>query len=516
MNSLAEYRRALKKFVHGNANDRSRSCKYIHLQSKSPSKKTKKDGMSTALVWFRQDLRLTDNPALFEACTNHDTVIPAYILDENSVFGEAQAWWVHNSLSALNDSLMKQLKLTLILRKGTPLDIILELVKTTEVDAIYWNRCYEPKSIERDKKIKATLQNYGIDVFSFNGSLFNEPWTISNKTGDFFKVFTPYWKTCRQALSAEPEKLAPHNLNSVDVRSDKLDEWMLLPRLDWASQFPNFWTPGEEGATKRLQEFIQNHLHGYKVNRNIPEQNATSHLSPHLHFGEISPWTILRAVEYAKLEPHCDLTGAEHFLSELGWREFSYYLLYHVPSLPHQNFKNEFDVFPWHNDESLLKSWQKGMTGYPIVDAGMRELWATGYMHNRVRMIVASFLTKGLFIDWRLGADWFLDTLVDADLANNSASWQWVAGCGADAAPYFRIFNPVLQSQKFDPNGVYIRRWVPELSGLNNVAIHAPWESANVPSIFSTINYPNPIINHSESRTKALAYYSQLKKRTHP
>lgn len=469
--------------------------------------------MSTALVWFRQDLRLADNPALVEACTNHDTVLPVYILDERSVLGEAQAWWLHHSLNALNDSLLAQLRLTLILRKGTALNILSDLVKAAGIDAIYWNRCYEPQSIERDKKIKATLQESGVNVFSFNGSLLNEPWTIRNKSGDFFKVFTPYWKTCRQLLSAQPEQLISSPPNSITLKSDEINDWGLLPPLDWASQFTDLWTPGEEGARHKLQEFIQNHLQGYKINRNIPEQNATSHLSPHLHFGEISPWSILRAVEYAKLAPHCDLAGAEHFLSELGWREFSYYLLYHYPTLPHQNFRPEFDAFPWHNDESLLKRWQKGMTGYPIVDAGMRELWATGYMHNRVRMIVASFLTKGLFVDWRLGADWFLDTLVDADLANNSASWQWVAGCGADAAPYFRIFNPVLQSQKFDPNGVYIRRWIPELACLNNVAIHAPWESANAISIYSTINYPKPIINHSQSRTKALAYYSQLKKR---
>lgn len=469
--------------------------------------------MSTALVWFRQDLRLADNPALFAACTNHDIVIPIYILDEHSVLGEAQAWWLHHSLNALNHSLTTQLGLTLILRKGIALDIILDLVKAAGIDAIYWNRRYEPKSIERDKKIKTTLKDAGVDVSSFNGSLLNEPWTICNKSGDFFKVFTPYWKTCRQALSPQTEQLIARNPGSIDIKSDEINDWRLLPELDWASQFPDFWTPGEEGAMHKLQEFIRDHLHGYTINRNIPEQNATSHLSPHLHFGEISPWTILRTVENAKLNPDCDLASAERFLSELGWREFSYYLLYYAPSLPHQNFKAEFNAFPWHNDKSLLKRWQKGMTGYPIVDAGMRELWASGYMHNRIRMIVASFLTKGLFIDWRLGAGWFLDTLVDADLANNSASWQWVAGCGADAAPYFRIFNPVLQSQKFDPNGVYIRRWVPELSFLDNVAIHAPWESTNASSIYSSINYPKPIINHSESRLKALAYYSQLKKR---
>ncbi|PJD96043.1 MAG: deoxyribodipyrimidine photolyase [Legionella sp.] len=470
--------------------------------------------MSHALVWFRQDLRLADNPALFEACMNHTKVIPLYILDEkNSVLGEAQAWWLHHSLHALNNSLTTQLGLKLLLRKGNPLAIILELVKTLDIDAIYWNRCYEPKSIERDKQIKATLQQTRTQAFSFNGSLFNEPWTIHNKNGHFFKVFTPYWKTCRQQLAAQPEKLITHKPGAIEANSDELDQWQLLPRLNWASQFPDYWTPGELGAQQRLNEFIQQHLQNYKTNRDIPEKQATSHLSPHLHFGEISPWAILRAIEYAKLDKNCDLAGAEHFLSELGWREFSYYLLYHVPSLPDENFKKDFDAFPWHNDDALLQQWQKGMTGYPIIDAGMRELWATGYMHNRVRMIVASFLTKGLFIDWRLGADWFLDTLLDADLANNSASWQWVAGCGADAAPYFRIFNPVLQSQKFDPNGLYIRRWVPELALLDNKSIHAPWEAKNATSLYRTIDYPKPIVNHSESRQKALDYYQQLTKK---
>lgn len=473
--------------------------------------------MTNAVVWFRQDLRLMDNPAFFTACTHHDTIIPLYILDDKTNrLGEAQAWWLHHSLIALNDSLTMQNGLTLILRKGDPLRILLDLINTINIDAIYWNRCYEPKSIERDKNIKTTLQTSGINVFSFNGSLFNEPWTINNKSGDFFKVFTPYWNTCKKNLTIKPQQSVPHKLKSIAIKGDEINEWQLLPRLNWASQFPNFWTPGEQGAQQRLNTFISDNLQDYKKNRDIPEKQATSLLSPHLHFGEISPWTILRAIESAKLDANFNLADTEHFLSELGWREYSYYLLYHVPLLPNQNFKPEFDAFPWHNDKLLLKQWQKGMTGYPIVDAGMRELWATGYMHNRVRMIVASFLTKDLFIDWRLGAEWFLDTLVDADLANNSASWQWVAGCGADAAPYFRIFNPVLQSKKFDPDGIYIRRWVPELASLDNHTIHAPWESSNAILIYTIINYPKPIINHHESRLKALTYYSQLKKEPKP
>ncbi|WP_115707431.1 cryptochrome/photolyase family protein [Legionella sainthelensi] len=468
--------------------------------------------MTIALVWFRYDLRLNDNPAFIEACSHHQFVIPLYIYDEkNSVLGGAQAWWLYHSLTSLSDALAQR-GLNLILRKGDPLEIILDLTKTVSINSVYWNRCYEPVIISRDKKIKATLLERGIEVQSFNGSLFHEPWTIRNKSGDYFKVFTPYWKYCKQLLNIQRPRYLEHYPDGVEVQSDVLKNWKLLPTINWAARFSEYWIPGEGGAQHKLKEFIEHHLNGYKNNRDFPIKNATSRLSPHLHFGEISPWTILRAIELAKVEPNCDLSSAEHFLSELGWREFSVYLLYHFPKLPSANFRNEFDAFPWHNNEKLLVCWQKGLTGYPIIDAGMRELWATGYMHNRVRMIAASFLTKGLFIDWRLGADWFLDTLVDADLANNSASWQWVAGCGADAAPYFRIFNPVLQSQKFDADGSYIRRWVPELSQLDSQSIHAPWESVGCERLYLNTNYPKPIINHHEARTRALNYYSQLKR----
>ncbi len=469
--------------------------------------------MTIALVWFRYDLRLTDNPAFIEACSQHQFVIPLYIYDEkNSVLGRAQAWWLHHSLTALRVSL-NQLGLPLIFRKGNPLEIILDLAKKMSVSSVYWNRCYDPIAIKRDKKIKASLLEKGIAAQSSNGSLLHEPWTIKNKHGDFYKVFTPYWKHCRQSLHIQPEMDVTQRPNGIQIQSDELQKWELLPTFSWAAQFPDYWTPGEAGAQGKLDEFIHHHLNGYKKNRDFPAKNTTSRLSPHLHFGEISPWTILRAIELAKLDPSRDSASVEHFLSELGWREFSVYLLYHFPKLPHDNFKNEFDAFPWQNEQQLLVCWQKGMTGYPIIDAGMRELWATGYMHNRVRMLVASFLTKGLLIDWRLGADWFLDTLVDADLANNSASWQWVAGCGADAAPYFRIFNPVLQSQKFDPNGVYIRRWVPELSKLKSQSIHDPWAHADSSEVYSSTSYPQPIINHYEARVIALNYYKQLKKK---
>lgn len=468
--------------------------------------------MTTALVWFRFDLRLNDNPAFIEACSHHQFVIPLYIYDEkNSVLGGAQAWWLYHSLTSLSNSLAQR-GLNLILRKGDPLEIILDLAKTVSISSVYWNRCYEPVAISRDKGIKATLLERGIDVHSSNGSLLHEPWTIRNKSGDYFKVFTPYWKHCKQLINIQRPMNLEHRPVGVEVQSELLNDWKLLPTINWAARFSEYWIPGEGGAQQKLKEFIEHHLNGYKNNRDFPIKNATSRLSPHLHFGEISPWTILRAIELAKLNPNCDLASAEHFLSELGWREFSVYLLYHFPKLPSENFRNEFDAFPWHNDEKLLSYWRRGLTGYPIIDAGMRELWATGYMHNRVRMIAASFLTKGLLIDWRLGADWFLDTLVDADLANNSASWQWVAGCGADAAPYFRIFNPVLQSQKFDADGSYIRHWVPELSQLDSQSIHAPWESVGSERFYLNTKYPKPIIDHHEARTRVLNYYNQLKR----
>ena len=468
--------------------------------------------MTIALVWFRQDLILHDNPAFIEACMHHEIVVPLYIYTKKiSVLGEAQAWWLHHSLISLKKSLDKK-GLCLVLRQGNPIEIIVDLIQRLSIQAVYWNRCYEPAAISRDKKIKALLLAQGIEVCSSNGSLLHEPWTIQNKSGGFFKVFTPYWKHCRQALCIQPAVRLTQRPQGLEVRSESINEWCLLPTVSWASRFPDFWTPGEKGAQKKLDDFIHDNLVGYKRNRDFPEKDATSRLSPHLHYGEISPYTILRAINLAKLELKCDLASIEHFLSELGWREFSAYLLYHFPKLPSDNFRHEFDVFSWKNEEKALIRWQQGMTGYPLVDAGMRELWATGYMHNRVRMIVASFLTKDLLIDWRLGADWFLDTLVDADLANNSASWQWVAGCGVDAAPYFRIFNPVLQSRKFDPHGTYIRQWVPELATIKSQAIHAPWEDANSKSMYANTLYPKPMIDHSAARIRALDYYRQLKR----
>ncbi len=468
--------------------------------------------MSNAIVWFRQDLRLSDNPAFVDACHQHDRVIPIYILDEGTVpLGGAQRWWLHHSLLALQGRLNDR-GLDLCLRRGNALEILEQLVRDHDIDAIYWNRCYEPPAIKRDAAIKTYFQQRAIQVMSTNGSLLHEPWQIKNKAGEFFKVFTPYWRTCLQQMHIPELRLVSRIPKNVTVDSDSLASWQLLPRHpNWAEAFPQYWQPGEEGGRVALADFIDTHLNGYSTSRDVPAKDTTSKLSPHFHFGEISPWQVWRAIEAVKLDKDADVNSIDRFLSEMGWREFSYYLLYHVPTLPDTNFKSAFNAFPWQNDEVALKRWQEGKTGYPIVDAGMRELWHTGYMHNRVRMIVASFLTKDLFIDWRFGASWFLDTLVDADLASNSASWQWVAGCGADAAPYFRIFNPVLQGEKFDPAGTYVKQWVPELKSVPIQWIHQPWMAPQDKlGLCLGKDYPEPIVDHAEARKKALLYYKMI------
>ena len=469
--------------------------------------------MSNAIVWFRQDLRLSDNLAFAEACRQHDVVIPLYILDEATTpLGGAQRWWLHHSLTSLDEGL-KKVGLSLCRRQGSALDSLEPLVQDHQIEAIYWNRCYEPAAIERDIGIKKFFQARGVRIVSTKGSLLHEPWEITNTSGQFFKVFTPYWRACLKQMNTPKPQMISRVPKTPDVHSESLDSWKLQPiEPNWAEAFGHYWQPGEEGACKKLADFIDAHLKGYSSSRDVPAKNTTSKLSPHLHFGEISPWQVWRAIETVLLDKACDLKSVERFLAEIGWREFSYYLLYHVPTLPHANFKPDFNAFSWENDDDFLTRWQEGNTGYPIVDAGMRELWHTGYMHNRVRMIAASFLTKDLLIDWRFGASWFLDTLVDADLASNSASWQWVAGCGADAAPYFRIFNPVLQGEKFDPNGDYVKQWVPELRHVDARWIHKPWMAPQEKlGLCLGKDYPEPIVDHLEARKKALLYYKIMR-----
>ena len=468
-----------------------------------------------AIHWFRQDLRITDNPSL-ETAAEFDAVLPIYILDdENSQefkMGSASRWWLHNSLQSLNESLDGKLSIY----SQNPEIVIQELLKKYEVKAVFWNRCYEPWRIDRDIDIKAYLDDKNIENKSFNSHLLWEPWEISKDDGTPCRVFTPYYK--KGCLNAEEPRLPSKNLKIdtifYDQDCEQIDTLDLLPRINWYSQIQEAWKPGEEGAQKRLDQFLEEGLLDYKEGRNFPFKENVSRLSPHLHFGEISPNEVWYQAK-TKESVSGIQKSLEHFLSELGWREFSYYLLYHFPSLPKQNFQAKFNKFPWIKNESFLESWQKGETGYPIVDAGMRELWQTGYMHNRLRMVVGSFLVKNLLIDWREGEDWFWDCLVDADLASNSAGWQWVAGSGADAAPYFRIFNPVTQGLKFDPEGEYTKKYVPELKLLPNKFLFSPWEAPKEilekAGIELGKDYPEPIVDLKYSRELALEAFGKTK-----
>lgn len=476
--------------------------------------------MTTAIVWLRQDLRLKDNPALYHACKNHDRVLPLYILDDETPgewrMGGASKWWLHHSLVALNTTLSVH-NHRITLRKGLTKQVINQLVEELGPVDIYWNRCYEPYAITRDREIETWCVEKGIKVHSFNGSLLVEPWDIKPQTSDFYKVYTPFWKQLQKQYANEtPLPMPEFKGNQPEVESDTLEEWGLLPTTpNWAEGLEQRWEVGEIAAEKKLLSFLENKVNDYTDNRNNPAEEGTSALSPHLHFGEISPRQVWYASRHYQHEK-ADEKQVEKYLSELLWREFSYHLLYHVDDLPAKNFKPEFDHFPWREDAEALKRWQKGQTGYPIVDAGMRELWHTGYMHNRVRMIAASFLIKDLLIHWKQGEKWFWDTLVDADLANNAASWQWVAGSGADAAPYFRIFNPVLQGKRFDPKGKYVRKWLPELAKLPDSVIHAPWEADRKTLEYAGVelgrDYPHPMVDHGKARDRALAAYGAIKK----
>lgn len=444
-----------------------------------------------SIVWLRDDLRVADNPALLAATERGHPVVVLYLLDEESpgtrVLGSASRWWLHHSLVALSESL-DSLGARLTLRRGSAREALPGLVRELGATAVYWNRRYTAAR-DVDAELKSSLRDAGVEVRSFAASVLHEPWTLTTGAGDPYRVFTPYWRAA--LASGEPREpvATPDVIEGHRVDGDTLDEWDLLPtRPDWAAGLRDAWTPGEAGAHDRLERFVDEGLALYH-RRDEPAVEATSRLSPHLRFGELSPHQIWHRVHHglsadaAKNRPK--------FLSEVGWREFSITVLFHRPDLATVNVRREFDAFPWGRpDPGQLEAWQHGRTGIPIVDAGMRQLWATGWMHNRVRMIVASFLTKNLLVDWRTGEEWFWDTLVDADPANNAASWQWVAGSGADAAPYFRVFNPLLQAEKFDPDQAYIRHWVPEVD---------------------SDAYPSPIVDLRESRADALSAYEVVK-----
>lgn len=468
----------------------------------------------TTIVWFRQDLRTRDNPAL-SAAAARGRVIPLFILDTANSgsrwqLGGASRWWLHHSLATLRSNLGN-----LVLLRGDPHELLAPIAKKLGASAVYWNRCYEPFAIARDTELKASLLKLGVDVQSFSGGLLHEPWEVTTGKGGPFKVYTPYWRAslAKSVVSPLPKVVLPED--KLATSGDRLEDWDLRPiKPNWAEGWEKLWTPGESGALARLDAFLKKDLSGYRECRERPDLPGTSRLSPHLHWGEISPRQIWARLSLAAEELR-KRDGANKFLSEIGWREFAYHLIYHFPSLPERNWRQAFDAYPWRDSAADLKSWQQGRTGFPLVDAGMRELWQTGWMHNRVRMITASFLVKHLRIDWRLGEAWFWDTLLDADLANNAAGWQWVAGSGADASPYFRIFSPIAQGQKFDPNGDYVRRWCPELAGLPNEAIHAPFraspETLSRAGVILGRTYSLPIADHDRARLAALDGYQKVR-----
>ncbi len=465
------------------------------------------------LLWFRRDLRLADNPALRHALELGQPIIPVYVRDETQDIrapGAASDWWLGKSLAALAQDLEARGS-RLVLKRGPAADVIRRLVAETGATGVLWNRLYDPGVVDRDAALKRALRADGVTAASFNASLLTEPWTVTNKAGEAFKVFTPYWRTAQAALQLELQGAAPSALPAPDAwpGSEVLDSWGFQPTApDWSTGFAD-WRPGEAGARARLDAFLETGLARYADGRDFPAVPAVSRLSPHLHFGEIGPRQVWAAVADAEARRPALSQSADKFRAELGWREFSHALLYQRPDLEMQNFKPAFDAFPWRDDPAGLEAWRRGQTGYPMVDAGMRELWTTGVMHNRVRMLAASFLVKHLLIDWRAGEAWFWDTLLDADRAANAASWQWVAGCGADAAPYFRIFSPMGQGEKFDPDGAYVRRWVPELARLRGPALHAPWTASpmelRAAGVVLGKTYPAPIVEHGYARERALA-----------
>ena len=461
------------------------------------------------ILWFRRDLRVADNPALHEAAQTGRPVICLYVLEteKERELGGASQWWLHHSLQSLSKDL-GTIGAKLILRKGQAFRILDMLIEETGADSVYWNRRYDLDPRETDAEIKADLTRRGLTVKSFRANLLSEPWTVKTKTDNYYKVFTPYWRMAQESLDTSEPLPAPTSLTQYDaaVKSESLESFELLPtKPDWGTKMTPHWSIGSAGAKTALADFVKNAVKDYPEDRNRPDKDdGTSKLSPHLAFGEISPKQIWDACKG-------DLETARVFLSEIGWREFSYVLLYHNPKLATENFKPAFDGFEWNNDQAHLRRWQQGQTGYPFVDAGMRQLWQTGWQHNRVRMVTASFLIKHLLIDWREGEKWFHDTLVDADPASNAASWQWVAGSGADASPYFRIFNPFTQGEKFDPNGDYVRKFVPELAKMPKKYIHRPWDAPKNVLDYAGVklgsNYPKPIVDHKEAREKALAAY---------
>jgi deoxyribodipyrimidine photo-lyase len=496
--------------------------------------------MNPAIVWFRHDLRLADNPALHAAAASKRPLVCVYIFDGKSSDlrspGGASRWWLHGSLQGLGAAL-KQRGGGLTILRGAPERTLLRLAAELNAAAVYWNRRYDEPGRTLDSSIKARLRQDNIEVSSFNSHLLHEPWTLRNQSGKPFRVFTAYWRAALKQGVSEAPLAAPRALkfltlpSKIKLRAVELADLELQPtRPDWAGGLRSTWTADEPGARAQVKRFLSGALQDYSTDRDRPDRVGTSRLSPYLAFGNISVrqvWHIAREAVRSRRSPvpaGDSLAGRsvtlprqlEKLFAELGWREFNYHLLYHFPDITRCNFQSKFDPLQWRQDAKGLRAWQRGLTGYPIVDAGMRELWTTGWMHNRVRMVAASFLVKHLLIDWRSGEEWFWNTLVDADPANNPANWQWVAGTGADAAPYFRIFNPVLQGEKFDPDGVYVRKWIPEIARLPDQVIHKPWAAKPAQLAAAGVElgktYPHPIVDHDKARQRALMNLTSIRR----
>ncbi len=473
--------------------------------------------MGTAIVWFRRDLRVADHHALSAALRHHEQVLPLYIHapQEEGAWspGAASRWWQHHALAALDESL-RRAGGSLYLRTGSSLDVLEAVVRQAGARSVYWNRLYEPHALRRDAACRKALEAMGVEVHTYDGALWRGPsqvWTAENKP---YRVFTPFWRNLRAQLGDAPELplAAPSRVPGPAIDGgERLDSLGLLAQGSWVAGLAGNWTPGEAGARAALDLFAGHALTGYDVQRDLPDRTGTSRLSPHLHFGEITPRQIRHALARAAAGSAGQNKALEGFLRELGWREFAHHVLFHFPHTADRNLDARFDRHPWREDPAALQRWQQGRTGIPLVDAGMRELWATGWMHNRVRMITASWLTKNMGQHWLHGARWFWDTLVDADLANNSLGWQWVAGCGVDAAPYFRIFNPVIQGKRYDPDGAYIRRWIPALREAPAHLVHEPWVQ---PGFAASCAYPQPMLDPKASRQRALDAYANSRKQT--
>jgi len=480
-------------------------------------------GKKINILWFRLDLRLGNNPALQAALATRLPLIPLYIWDPAGerqwAPGAASRWWLHRSLASFDEELHKRGS-ALIIRAGNAESVLKEFITQYPVHGIYWNHRYEPVLLKQDNKLQKALESQGIQVKTFHGNLLYNPDALLKKDSTPFKVFTPFWKNC-QSLSLQ--ELPEYDYASLPplpskIESLPLTQLNLNPQINWDAGLQKAWQPGSRQAIKQLTQFLKQDLPRYSEDRDRPDEEGTSKLSPYLHFGEISPlkiWQECRKLEFEAAQPGL-ITQSEAYLRQLGWREFGYYLLIHFPQTPENPLREEFRRFPWAHQPELLQAWQQGRTGYPIIDAGMRQLWQTGWMHNRVRMIVASFLVKDLLHSWQEGADWFWETLVDADLANNTFGWQWAGGCGADAAPYFRIFNPILQGEKFDPRGEYVKTYCPELGNLSPVYLHQPWQAPESALAKAGItlgkDYPLPLVDHARARQKALFSFSHLRK----